>query len=730
MKAAAICAGADSTPTMVDRSRMYLKSTPGQLLRNSLSAGLIALLCGAALGASSPTPQSSENQVPAFFDGARTTRSIAENAAAGDVVGLSVAAANPDGHRVTYGLGGDDAEFFQLHPGTGQIRAGHGVTVAEVPVARVVMSTDSARLAVRTSLQLTAVTLSAAGDTLAGRSIEWTSSDTAIAVVSPAGKVMAVGAGAASIIASSESAKGSTDITVDPSELEVRGLYVQFERRGWPSGYWSGDVIKQFTQFDDVVGHTVAEGVSQQLDAMRGIGVNTITFELRSSDSVFILGPPVYPECNVSPHVGLEWPNPEEEHLANLVSFLDLVQSKDMRVLLRLVNTRMDDRYRAGSEMWLGSILGSIRGHPALELVLFEGDQRYLDTDGDGVEDACGHQAEPPLWFGPDGVGARYVEWAMGYALSLGLAPEKLSAEAVIGVYVIDQGPDLWFTPGVMRTIFERVGIPDGQRTYAISFYQGRRCRFADGLPCEDADPHDWTDESLLRTLHAIGLESTAGIIAPEFGAAAPIEGGWGSVEALESAVELMRKRGVRGGSLWRWTSFDDEEDADTTLWEPVKRRGPGLRVHAGRRCHAPPIHGVAIPALYRPPNPAGSDTGQGHPLHGAASPDRRSAGSGGATGLLLDRLGAENRGDAHQARASAGAPEGACCRLRGRGAGGSGLDRRLAGAGVNPDQGGPPDGAAGRCGGAGVRRLSGAPTHPGPSRRSTTPQPGALRCP
>ena len=336
-------------------------------------------------------------------------------------------------------------------------------------------------------------------------------------------------------------------------------------------------MIKQFTQFDDVVGQTVAEEVSQQLDAMQGIGVNTITFELRSTDSVFIRGPRAYPECNVSPHLGLVWPNPEEEHLANLVSFLDLVESKDMRVLLRLVNTRMDDRYRAASEMWLGSILGSIRGHPALELVLFEGDQRYHDTDGDGVQDACGEQAEPPLWLGPDGVGARYVEWAMGYALSLGFAPEKLSAEAVIGVYVIDQGPDhLWFTPGVMRTIFERVGIPDGQRTYAISFYQGRRCRFADGLPCEDADPHDWTDESLLRTLHAIGLESTAGIIAPEFGAAAPIEGGWGSVEALESAVELMRKRGVRGGSLWRWTSFDDEEDADATLWEPVKRRGPG----------------------------------------------------------------------------------------------------------------------------------------------------------
>ena len=477
----------------------------------------------------------------------------------------------------------DGGAASALQPGqatitaTAEGRSGTAVvTVAAVPVARIAVSTDSARLAVRTSLHLTAVTLSAAGDTLAGRSIEWTSSDTAVAVVTPAGTVITVGAGTATVMASSESREGSTVITVDPSELEVRGLYVQFERRGWPSGYWSGDVIKQFTQFDDVVGHTVAEEVSQQLDAMRDIGVNTITFELRSTDTTFIRGPREFPECNVSPHLGLLWPNPEAAHLANLVSFLDLVQSKDMGVLLRLVNTRMDDRYRAESEMWLGSILTSIRGHPALELVLFEGDERYHDTDGDGVGDACGGQAEPPLWFGPAGIGARYVEWAIAYALSLGLAPRKLSAEAVIGVFVIDQGPDLQFTPGVMKTIFDRVGIQDDQRTYAISFYQGRRCRFTDGLPCEDADPHDWTDESLLRTLHAIGLESSARIIAPEFSAAAPIEAGWGSAEALESAVELMQKRGIAGGSFWRWTSFEDEQDADATLWEPVKRRGRG----------------------------------------------------------------------------------------------------------------------------------------------------------
>ena len=446
----------------------------------------------------------------------------------------------------------------------------------EEPVQRVVVTPESASLEVRTSLQLTAALLSSTGATLSGRSIEWITSDPGVAVISPTGTVIAVGAGAASITASSESTQGSTAIRVTPSELEIRGLYVQFERRGWPSGYWSGRVIQNFTDLDDVVGHTVAEEVSQQLDAIRAIGVNTITFELRATDAVRIPPPREPPECNVSPALGLLWPRPPEEHLANLVPFFDLVHSKGIRILLRLVNTRMDDRYRAGAETWLGAILPTIHGHPALELVLFEGDERYHDTDRDGVADSCGIQAEPPLWHGPDGAAARYVEWAIQYALSLGFPPRKLSAEALIGVFSIDNGPDhLWFTPGVMKTIFDRVGIPDDQRTYAISFYQGRRCKFARGWPCEDAAPHEWIDETLLRTMRAIGHESSARVIAPEFGVARPVGPEWGSAEALESAVELMRKRGVAGGSFWRWTSFEDEEDADPTQREPVKRRGP-----------------------------------------------------------------------------------------------------------------------------------------------------------
>ena len=55
------------------------------------------------------------------------------------------------------------------------------------------------------------------------------------------------------------------------------------------------------------------------------------------------------------------------------------------------------------------------------------------------------------------------------------------------------------------------------------------------------------------------------------------------------------------------------------------------------------------------------------------------------------------------------------------RQAGGPALDRRLAGAGVNPDQGGPPDGAAVRRGGAGVRWLTPRARNPRRGRRGVS---------
>ena len=90
-------------------------------------------------------------------------------------------------------------------------------------------------------------------------------------------------------------------------------------------------------------------------------------------------------------------------------------------------------------------------------------------------------------------------------------------------------------------------------------------------------------------------------------------------------------------------------------------RHDPGDGDRSGRPECAAVVHGygggVGTRAFHRPSDPSRSDPGQGCALHGAASTDRRPAKGGRPAGLLLDGLGLETKGDAGQARASAGAP-------------------------------------------------------------------------
>ena len=117
--------------------------------------------------------------------------------------------------------------------------------------------------------------------------------------------------------------------------VKGRGLYTQFERRGWASEYWSGEVIQNWNTFDPVVGSTVAQEVSLQLDKIRALGVNTITFELRTADPTFT-GNFTPPDCNEPPVLGLQFPQPSAVELANLPLFFDLVRQKGMKVWLQI----------------------------------------------------------------------------------------------------------------------------------------------------------------------------------------------------------------------------------------------------------------------------------------------------------------------------------------------------------------------------------------------------------
>ena len=62
------------------------------------------------------------NSPPVFSDGDTTTRSVAENTAAGTNIGAAVSATDVDNHTLTYSLGGTDADAFDIVSTSGQLQ--------------------------------------------------------------------------------------------------------------------------------------------------------------------------------------------------------------------------------------------------------------------------------------------------------------------------------------------------------------------------------------------------------------------------------------------------------------------------------------------------------------------------------------------------------------------------------------------------------------------------------
>ncbi len=83
-----------------------------------------------------------------------------------------------------------------------------------VPVASVAVSLGSASLQPGGTTQATATLTDAAGNVLTGRSVVWSSSNPAVATVSPSGVVTAVAPGRADVVATSEGKSGQATLTV------------------------------------------------------------------------------------------------------------------------------------------------------------------------------------------------------------------------------------------------------------------------------------------------------------------------------------------------------------------------------------------------------------------------------------------------------------------------------------------------------------------------------------
>lgn len=106
-------------------------------------------------------------------------------------------------------------------PGQTQVTATAGgkqaqaaVTVIPVPVANVSLSPPTATLIVGTTQQLVATTLDANNNVLTGRTVTWSSSNTAQATLNANGLVTAVSPGTPTITATSEGKTGTSSITV------------------------------------------------------------------------------------------------------------------------------------------------------------------------------------------------------------------------------------------------------------------------------------------------------------------------------------------------------------------------------------------------------------------------------------------------------------------------------------------------------------------------------------
>lgn len=412
-----------------------------------------------------------------------------------------------------------------------------------------------------------------------------TASATQLQLIVPEGATT----GKITVTVGTNTATSTQDFTVIDfsGPLAVKGMWVQFDKRGWPSGYYSGDMIKQFHVFDAVVGQTVANEVSQQLDVMKNMGVNTITLELRATDAVRLGGAYTPPECNTPPAIGFLYPQPTATELTNIVSFFNLVASKQMKIILLLNNTHMEEQPATNNTIWLTSILNTIKTHPALDLVAFGGNTKLVDNNGDGIPETCGINAEAPLWLGPTSKVGLYVKWAIQLGINLGIPPSKLTAEAIVGHYPSDlespAGPDaagnhLWRPVKVLKQIYDELGVPDNQRTYGVSMYEHPKCAGVSGMPCTEIGPDAWAEETLKNTYEIIGRNGSK-VVAIEFGLLETIPN-WNTSQAFESCIHLFKRYGVAGGCFWRWTYYEDAEANNPALTQPVKVRGPAYNYY------------------------------------------------------------------------------------------------------------------------------------------------------
>ncbi len=113
-----------------------------------------------------------------------------------------------------YGQSVGSAEISARVDGFPAVVASAQITVIPPPVASVEISPPGGTIAMGGTVQLTAITRDASGNTLTNRAVTWSSSDNTVASVSASGLVRGVSAGSVTITATSEGKSGTASFMI------------------------------------------------------------------------------------------------------------------------------------------------------------------------------------------------------------------------------------------------------------------------------------------------------------------------------------------------------------------------------------------------------------------------------------------------------------------------------------------------------------------------------------
>lgn len=190
-------------------------------------------------------------------------------------------------------------------PGTTRIRAQVGGVRAEravlvtpappgpLPIASLTVSPVARDLDLGATEQLLAVPRDYAGNPLTGRDIIWTSSDTAIAVITADGVITARASGAAIVEASSEGQRGAAAITVR-APLDTS---IQVQVSSPVAGAVIEDsvhviaTVRSLAPLDSVVLTISGRSYPMQVTLVGGAGVQQPTWTVTADVSTLVFGP-------------------------------------------------------------------------------------------------------------------------------------------------------------------------------------------------------------------------------------------------------------------------------------------------------------------------------------------------------------------------------------------------------------------------------------------------------